>query len=241
VVIVHIGHGHGERALERERDPIAFIQRSDDDQSEGTWIVFASQAPIICRPRESALAPYGPDVHSDDQHVATVADPTPDRLAITAREFGRPPEMTAESADGGASMPTRSVVLSDHQHAFVESLIASGRYRSASEVLREGLRLLERREAEDAARLEALRSAIDQGWADLAAGRYTEVIDDEVEPLIRRLGDSGPTAPDAIRAAFERARAALQDLEPFNAADVIRQQRDMRSDHWASAESHRLP
>ena len=46
-------------------------------------------------------------------------------------------------------MPTRNVVLTDHQTNLVEQLVASGRYQNASEVLREGLRLVEQREAED--------------------------------------------------------------------------------------------
>ena len=54
-------------------------------------------------------------------------------------------------------MPTRNVVLTDHQATFVEQLVASGRYQNASEVLREGLRLIERLEQEEAARLVALR------------------------------------------------------------------------------------
>lgn len=33
-------------------------------------------------------------------------------------------------------MPTRNVVLSDHQHKLVEGLVQSGRYQNASEVLR---------------------------------------------------------------------------------------------------------
>ena len=69
-------------------------------------------------------------------------------------------------------MPTRNVVLSDYQAAFVERLVSDGRYQNASEVLREGLRLVEQREAEDAARLEALRTAITVGIADFEHGRY---------------------------------------------------------------------
>lgn len=69
-------------------------------------------------------------------------------------------------------MPTRNVVLTDHQALLVEQLVASGRYQNASEVLREGLRLVEQREAEDAYRLEALRSAVRGGIADISAGRY---------------------------------------------------------------------
>ena len=69
-------------------------------------------------------------------------------------------------------MPTRNVVLTNHQASFVEQLVSSGRYQNASEVLREGLRLVEQREAEDAARLEALRSAVRVGIDDIEAGRF---------------------------------------------------------------------
>lgn len=70
-------------------------------------------------------------------------------------------------------MPTRNVVLTDHQANVVEQLVSSGRYQNASEVLRDGLRLVEKREAEDAYRLEALRSAVKIGVADIEAGRLT--------------------------------------------------------------------
>jgi len=71
-------------------------------------------------------------------------------------------------------MPTRNVVLTEHQAALVEGLVAGGRYQNASEVLREGLRLIEARESEDALRLKALQAAIQVGLADSAAGRYTD-------------------------------------------------------------------
>ncbi|HPB73364.1 MAG TPA: type II toxin-antitoxin system ParD family antitoxin [Phycicoccus sp.] len=85
-------------------------------------------------------------------------------------------------------MATRNVVLSEHQHDLVESLVASGRYQNASEVLRAGLRLLERQEAQEAAQLAALRAAVDRGWADLAAGRYDDVEDERLEEFIAGLG-----------------------------------------------------
>jgi antitoxin ParD1/3/4 len=69
-------------------------------------------------------------------------------------------------------MPTRNVVLTDHQAALVEQLVESGRYQNASEVLREGLRLVESREAEDKARLKALREAARVGLDDIEAGRF---------------------------------------------------------------------
>ena len=70
-------------------------------------------------------------------------------------------------------MPTRNVVLTNHQAALVERLVGTGRYQNASEVLREGLRMVEQREAEDASRLEALRNAVKVGIADFEQGRYT--------------------------------------------------------------------
>ncbi len=40
----------------------------------------------------------------------------------------------------------RNVSLTDEQDAFIERLVSTGRYASASEVVREGLRLLQREE-----------------------------------------------------------------------------------------------
>jgi antitoxin ParD1/3/4 len=73
-------------------------------------------------------------------------------------------------------------LLTDHQANMVEQLVASGRYQNASEVLREGLRLVEQREAEDAYRLEALRSAVQVGIDDIQAGRFKTF--DSMESLL---------------------------------------------------------
>ncbi|MFA7608199.1 MAG: type II toxin-antitoxin system ParD family antitoxin [Rhodocyclaceae bacterium] len=85
-------------------------------------------------------------------------------------------------------MPTRNVVLTEHQQNLVEMLVQSGRYQNASEVLREGLRLVERREQLDTAKLEVLRNAANKGWEDLDAGRYTDVDDAGLEVFISQLG-----------------------------------------------------
>ena len=60
-----------------------------------------------------------------------------------------------------------SVSLSDHFQTFIEDQISDGRYGSASEVVRAGLRLLEHQEA----RMAALR-------AELAKGMASGFIDD---------------------------------------------------------------
>lgn len=52
-----------------------------------------------------------------------------------------------------------SLILGDHYVEFIDQQIASGRYGSASEVMRAALRLLEEREL----KLETLRSALIEG------------------------------------------------------------------------------
>jgi antitoxin ParD1/3/4 len=86
-------------------------------------------------------------------------------------------------------MPTRNVVLTDRQSSLVDQLVTSGRYQNASEVLRDGLRMVEQREEGYAARLEALREAVTAGIADVDAGRY-ETFDDpaKLEAWIMTLG-----------------------------------------------------
>ena len=50
-------------------------------------------------------------------------------------------------------MPTRNINLTDHLDRFIEAEVGSGRYGNASEVVREGLRLIERRKREEGAKL----------------------------------------------------------------------------------------
>ena len=58
-----------------------------------------------------------------------------------------------------------SITLGDHFADFVDEQVTSGRYSSASDVVRAGLRLLE----EEAVRLEALRAALIEGETSGAA------------------------------------------------------------------------
>lgn len=62
-----------------------------------------------------------------------------------------------------------SAELGQHLEQFVTRLVATGRYHSKSEVLREGVRLIHERET----RLAALDTSIDRGLADAQAGRTT--------------------------------------------------------------------
>lgn len=56
-----------------------------------------------------------------------------------------------------------SYTLGSHFESFVKSLVESGRYSTASEVMRDGLRLLQEREEMQAAKLQALREALQEG------------------------------------------------------------------------------
>src|ERR1700745_3104023 len=89
-------------------------------------------------------------------------------------------------------MPTRNVVLTARHETLIESLVIAGRYQNASEVLREGLRLIEEREAREAAKLRALQEAARTGFADLDESRHRDVADDELEDYVAALGrDAG--------------------------------------------------
>ncbi|MDP2824496.1 MAG: type II toxin-antitoxin system ParD family antitoxin [Sulfuritalea sp.] len=61
--------------------------------------------------------------------------------------------------------------------------VESGLYGSASEVIREALRLFEAYQNVRAANLTALKADIDQGVADIKAGRIKEV---DIESIKRR-------------------------------------------------------
>jgi antitoxin ParD1/3/4 len=63
-----------------------------------------------------------------------------------------------------------NVSLTPELERFVEQQVASGLYHTASEVIREGLRLLEERDALRQTRLNAIRRAIQHGNDQLARG-----------------------------------------------------------------------
>jgi antitoxin ParD1/3/4 len=77
-------------------------------------------------------------------------------------------------------MPS-SVALGKRLESIVQRLVDTGRYNSKSEVIREGIRLVEEREK----RLTALDAALDRGLADIEAGR-TRSADDVFAELRAR-------------------------------------------------------
>ena len=72
----------------------------------------------------------------------------------------------------------------------VREHVASGLYGSASEVIREALRLFETYHSVQQTRLAALKADIDQGFADIEAGRVSPVNMVDIKTEGRRLKKS---------------------------------------------------
>jgi antitoxin ParD1/3/4 len=88
-------------------------------------------------------------------------------------------------------MPTRNISLTDRLDRFVETSVTTGRYQNASEVVREGLRLLQQRQQEDMLKLRRLRQAIREGEQDIARGNYDEVELQDLPAYLASLGTTG--------------------------------------------------
>ena len=87
-------------------------------------------------------------------------------------------------------MPTLNINLTDHLERFIDSGVASGRYGDASEVVREGLRLLEQRDREHGAKLAWLLGAVKEGRDQIDRGEGIEFHSmDDLEAYIHRLGE----------------------------------------------------
>ena len=99
-------------------------------------------------------------------------------------------------------MATRNVNLTDHYDQFVESLLVSGRYQNASEVMRAGLRLLEREAKEDEGKLAARRGLAAEGFdaLDRGEGRRSKV-SGKSRTSSRESVNERPGGPPAVRAA----------------------------------------
>ena len=85
-------------------------------------------------------------------------------------------------------MPTRNVVLTDQQEVFVGELLETGRYQNASEVLRDGLRLLEDRIQRREAELADIQAGVIAGYDQVERGEF-----------------AGGSGEEVIETAFKRA------------------------------------
>ena len=71
-----------------------------------------------------------------------------------------------------------NVSLTDEQVRFIEAKVKTGRYQTAAEVVREGIRLLMDHEAEEQRRFQAwrdeVRRKIDAGWDEAIEGKLVD-------------------------------------------------------------------
>jgi antitoxin ParD1/3/4 len=67
-------------------------------------------------------------------------------------------------------MATTSLSLGEHWEVFIRNEVSSGRYGSASEVVRSALRVLEERKT----KLDALRAHLAEGAAQAARGEFVQ-------------------------------------------------------------------
>lgn len=92
-----------------------------------------------------------------------------------------------------------NVSLTPELEAFVHDKVASGRYGSASEVIRQSLRLLEEEDRLKARRLESLKMEMQKGIDDLKEGRVRTL---ETEDDYSRLAEEIKT--EGLRLAGRR-------------------------------------
>jgi antitoxin ParD1/3/4 len=78
-------------------------------------------------------------------------------------------------------MATTSLSLGEHWEVFIKNEISSGRYGSASEVVRDALRAMEERKS----KLDALRNHLVQGAEQARSGQFVE--DFSMDSLIEGL------------------------------------------------------
>ena len=101
-------------------------------------------------------------------------------------------------------MPTRNVNLTEHFDRFIETGVTSGRFGNASEVVREGLRLLEQRQQEDKAKLEWLRADAKEGSDSIDRGEGIEFETmDDLEAYVHHIATPASLRSDGDRHHLE--------------------------------------
>lgn len=88
-----------------------------------------------------------------------------------------------------------NVSLTPELEKYIQKQVASERYQTASEVVRQAIRMMQQEEEYDKARLHALRQDIQLALDDIDKGRYIEGKDLSVERIrklaLARFGDPG--------------------------------------------------
>jgi antitoxin ParD1/3/4 len=82
-----------------------------------------------------------------------------------------------------------NISLTPELNSYIQEKVKSGMYHSASEVVREGLRLLKERDAVQELRLQELRKQIQEGFTQIERGEYVEF--GSTEALVEHITQKG--------------------------------------------------
>ncbi|WP_337172764.1 type II toxin-antitoxin system ParD family antitoxin [Gemmatimonas aurantiaca] len=114
-----------------------------------------------------------------------------------------------------ADRQTRNVSVPAAQEQFIDSLVGSGRYRTASEVVREGLRLLEEREHARLLEKALYGELSDEERAQLpveliekARAQIQRLVSEGIQDRDAGRVSDGPTAMERIRKSISARRTA---------------------------------
>ena len=88
-----------------------------------------------------------------------------------------------------------NISLTPQLAEFVEEKVREGRYQTASEVVREALRLLQEREQIRAARFEQLKREVEIGLKDVEEGRVHRLDMDKIREEVRKRAEQRGKKP----------------------------------------------
>lgn len=89
-------------------------------------------------------------------------------------------------------MPTRTISLTPEQDAFIGEVLKAGEYRNTSEAMRDAIRALQQRRAQDALKAAKLHLSIGAGVAALDRGDYSECEDENLDAFLDELAPPAP-------------------------------------------------
>lgn len=83
-------------------------------------------------------------------------------------------------------MPTMNVSLTAEMADFVEAEVSSGDYVSASEVVRDALRIMRHEKEQHEIKLGLLRAEIERGYREMEEGEFSHRSVDDIARAVRR-------------------------------------------------------
>lgn len=127
-----------------------------------------------CRKRSLGL--FGPRIELRHERLAgSLRARPPSFTKIEATILAEIASLSRMTRRREKTMPTRNISITAAQDRFIDEIVRSGEYQNASEAIRDAVRALQQRRAEDAARIERLRAEVDIGIADLDRGDFIEL------------------------------------------------------------------